>query len=115
MLASLVSTTGIVQGFFFAKVLHQAIDGGEEDQQVSREQAGNERGEPVVVAEFQLGVADGVVLVDDRHDALVEQGDERVAGVEVAFPVLEIVVGEEHLGDLEVVLGEQLGVSGHEF
>ena len=98
---------------FLPKVFHQAIDGGEDDEQVGRQQAGNQRRKPIVVAKFQLGVADGVVLVDDRYDALVKQRDKGIAGVEVAVLVLEVVVRKEHLGDLHVVSGKQFRVGGH--
>ena len=59
---------------------------------------GNERGEAVVVAEPDLVVGDGVVLVDDGHGAELEQARERLAGVEVLAAVDEVVRHEQHLG-----------------
>ena len=56
----------------------------------------------------------GVVFVDDGHDAAAQQGDERVAGVEMALMVFEVVVREQHLGDVQAVPREQFCVGGHE-
>ena len=47
------------------------------------QQVRDERGEPVVVAVADLVVGDGVVLVDDRQHAEVEQALQRLAGVQV--------------------------------
>ena len=46
---------------------------GEQHQQVGADQVGDEGGHAVVVAEADLVVRDGVVLVDDRHHAQLEQ------------------------------------------
>ena len=46
---------------------------GEQHEQVGADEVGDEGGEAVVVAEADLVVGDGVVLVDDGHDAEVEQ------------------------------------------
>ena len=56
---------------------------GEQHEQVGVDQVGDEGGEPVVVAEADLVVGDGVVLVDDGHHAELEQPGERAAGVQV--------------------------------
>ena len=56
---------------------------GEQHEQVGGDQVGDERGQAVVVAEADLVVGDGVVLVDDRHHAEVEQPAEGAAGVQV--------------------------------
>ena len=53
---------------------------GEQHEQVGGEQVGDERGQAVVVAEADLVVGDGVVLVDDRHHAELEQPAERAPG-----------------------------------
>ena len=49
----------------------------------ARDEVRHERGEPVVVAVADLVVGDGVVLVDDRAHAEVEQALQRLARVEV--------------------------------
>ena len=57
---------------------------GEQHEQVGADQVGDERGEPVVVAEADLVVGDGVVLVDDRDDTRARAAAASVAaGVQV--------------------------------
>ena len=51
---------------------------GEQHQQVGLEQVRHEGGQPVVVAEADFVVGDGVVLVDDRDYTEVEQDAERL-------------------------------------
>ena len=63
----------------------------------------HERGETVVVAVADLVVGDGVVLVDDRDDAEVEQAAQRVAGVQVLRAHAEVVRREQHLAGEEPV------------
>ena len=52
---------------------------GEDEQEVGADQGGDEGGEVVVVADFDLFGGDGVVLVDDGDDAIIEQRGEGVA------------------------------------
>jgi hypothetical protein len=47
---------------------------GEDDQRLGLDQVGDQRAEGVVVAELDLVGDDGVVLVDDRHDAQLRAG-----------------------------------------
>ena len=70
------------------------------------DEARDERGEGVVVAELDLGGAHRVVFVDDRDGAVADDLAERLTDTEVARADAEIVVGEEHLGDGERVRGE---------
>ena len=76
----------------------EAIDDAEQHQQRRLEQVRDQGGEVVVVAEADLGHADGVVLVDDRQAAPLEQRDDGVAGVEVARPAVEVAGGQQNLG-----------------
>ena len=76
---------------------------GEEHEQVGGHEVGDEGGEAVVVAEADLVVGDGVVLVDHGHDAELEQALERGAGVEVLLADREVERGEEHLAGHEAV------------
>ena len=78
---------------------------GEEHQQVGADQVGDEGGQAVVVAEADLVVGDGVVLVDDRHHPEVEQAPQGLAGVEVLGAVDEVVGGEQHLAGHQAVAG----------
>ena len=84
----------------------QAGGVGEQHEQVGADQVGDEGGEAVVVAEADLVVGDGVVLVDDRHDAEVEQAGEGAAGVQVLAAVHEVERGEQHLPGDEAVAAE---------
>ena len=87
---------------------------GEQHQQVGLDQVGDQRGQVVVVAKADFLGRHGVVFVDDRDHALVEQGFERVARVEIAAAVGQIGAGEQHLGHARAVDGEILLVDGHQ-
>ena len=89
----------------------EAVDVGEQDQQVGVDEVGDQRGEPVVVAEADLGGGDGVVLVDDRHDAELEQLGEGLVGVAVVGAPGHVVDGEQHLAGHDAVPGELLLVA----
>lgn len=91
-----------------------ALDAGEDNEEVGRQEGGDERGEAVVIAELEFFERDDVVFVDDGDDAAVEEGEEGVAGVEVAVVIGEVGVGEEDLGDGEAELLEEVAVEGHE-
>ena len=73
-----------------------------------------ERGEPVVVAVADLVVGDGVVLVDDRHDAEVEQAPQRLARVEVLRAHAEVVGREQHLPGEQPVRAEDRAEALHQ-
>ena len=70
---------------------------GEQHEQVGGHQMGDQRGQPVVVAEADLVVGGGVVLVHDGHHAELEQAGQRLAGVEVLLAVDEVERGQQHL------------------
>jgi len=71
-------------------------------------------GQLVVVAELDFSERHGVIFVDDGYDAAVEQCDECIARVEMAFMMLEVFVGEQHLRDAQIVRGEKFFVNRHE-
>jgi hypothetical protein len=85
----------------------QAVEVGQQQEHVGADEVGDERGEPVVVAEADLVVGHGVALVHDRHAAQVEQAYQRLAGVEVLAPVHEVVGHHQHLGGDGVVVGQR--------
>ncbi len=87
---------------------------GEEDQQLGADEVGDEGGEPVVVAESDLVVGDGVVLVDDGNDAEVEQPGHRLAGVQVLGAVHEIERREQDLTGDQSVAGEHFVIDPHQ-
>ena len=69
-------------------------------------EAGDHRGERVVVTELDLGGADGVVLIDDGDGAVADELAQGLLHAEVAGAQPEIIMCEEHLGDGEAVRGE---------
>ena len=83
----------------------KSLDVGEQHQQRGAEQVRDNRRQPVVVAEggLQFLDADGVVLVDDRHGPQFQQGDQGIAGVEVAGAVFEVLGGQQDLGGVMAV------------
>ena len=87
---------------------------GEQHQQVGGDEVRHQRGEPVVVAVADLVVGDGVVLVDDRHHAEVEQAPHRLARVQVLRAHAEVVRGEQHLAGEEPVGAEDRAEALHQ-
>ena len=87
---------------------------GEEHEQVGGQQVRHQRGEPIVVAEADLVVGDGVVLVHHRHHAEVEQPAEGGPGVEVLLADREVERREEHLAADQAVGGQRALVHPHE-
>ncbi len=81
---------------------------GKQDQQIRIGQDGGASGEVVVVPHLDLGGGHSVVFVDDRDDAVIEQGAQGVAGIEVALPVLQIGTGQQHLADMQPIEVEQI-------
>src|SRR5207244_11473273 len=68
------------------------------------------RGKPVVVAVADLTRRNGVVLVDDRDRAELEERTDGRAGIEVAPPLLGIAEGEQDLTGGEAVALQRLGI-----
>ena len=101
-------------GIGLAEIFDDAVHGRENDEQIGGQQRRDQRGQFVVVAEFDFGERHGVVFVDDGHDAAVEQCDERVARVEMALVMFEVVMREQHLRDVQIVPREKFRVNGHE-
>jgi hypothetical protein len=88
----------------------QSVDVAEQDQQVGVDEVRDERREPVVVPEPDLAGGDGVVLVDDRQDAELEQLGEGLVGVAVVAAARDVIHGEEDLPGDDPVSGQLLGV-----
>ena len=70
----------------------QTIGIGQEDEQVCATAVDHQCGELVVVPEAQLLGRNRVVLVDEWHDALLDQRLERVARVEEALALRQAQV-----------------------
>ena len=87
---------------------------GEQHQQVGVDQVGDQGGQPVVVAEADLVVGDGVVLVHDGQHAELEQPLQGRPGVQVLLADDEVERGEQHLAGDEAVLGQHPVVDPHQ-
>ena len=85
----------------------EAVDVGQQHQRVGADQMGDQRGEPVVVAEPDLVGGDGVVLVDDRDRMQRAQPVQRALGVGVLHPHRDVVRGQQYLADGALVAGER--------
>ncbi len=94
--------------------VEQALDVREEDEEIGLAERGHHRRELVVVAELDLLDRDGVVLVDDRDGARLEQRGQGVPRVVRARAVREVGVREEHLRDEQADLAEGLLVALHQ-
>jgi hypothetical protein len=92
----------------------EAVDGGQQHQQVGLDQHGGARGQRIVVAELDFIDGDHVVFVDDGDDAVLEELEHGVAGIEVAAAVFEVVVGQQDLADAAFAAGEELVIGRHE-
>ena len=94
--------------------VEEALDVGEEHQQVGVDEMGHQRSEPVIVTEPDLVGGDGVVLVHDRHHTEIEQGTQRAVRVAVVAAPDHVVRSEQHLADRQAMPGERRGVPGQE-
>ncbi len=87
---------------------------GEQHERVGADEVGHQGGQAVVVAEADLVVGDGVVLVHDGHHAQLEQAQQRAAGLEVLAPLHEVERGQQHLAGHQVVGAERVVVDLHQ-
>ena len=93
----------------------QRVDVGEQDQRVGVDQVGDQRREPVVVAEADLVGGHGVVLVDDRARCRAPAAGCRVrCALRWCDAAHHVVGGEQHLADPQAVPGEGGGVARDE-
>mmetsp|Transcript_53734 Transcript_53734/g.126549 ORF Transcript_53734/g.126549 Transcript_53734/m.126549 type:complete len:235 (-) Transcript_53734:393-1097(-) len=81
----------------------QAALVGEDHQHIGLDEIGHQGPQRVVVAELDLVVDDGVVLVDDRQHTVGHQSQQRRAGIEVALTVRQVGMCEQHLGAVQAV------------
>ena len=87
---------------------------GEQHEDVGVDEVGHERGQPVVVAEPDLVVGDGVVLVHDRHHPELEQAPQRAPRLQVLAALHEVERGDQHLPGDQAVAGELVAVHLHQ-
>ena len=92
----------------------QAGSVGEQHEQIGPDEVRHEGGDAVVVADADLVVGDGIVLVDDRHHAQLAEATQGCAGLEIGRTSVEVVGDEQHLAGHDVVFGEALVPRRHE-
>ena len=76
---------------------------GEQDEELRAHEMGDQGGQAVVVAEADLLVGHGVVLVDDRDHAQVRQVAQRPPRVQVLRAVHEVERCQQHLTGQDAV------------
>ena len=81
----------------------ETIDIRQQHQTVRHDQLCDACGEPIVIAVAQLVGCDGVVLVYDRHDTVLQQFFEGSAGVQEPRLQLGIVRRQQDLGDIDTM------------
>ena len=86
------------------------VDIGKQNQDIGADHGGDPAGQAVVFAEPDLVGGNGVVLVDQRHRAKTQQCRERVAGVQVAAPVIAVVQCQKDLRDGHALAPQHLFV-----
>ena len=94
-----------------------ALDVAEQDEEVGIDQVCDQGRERVVLAEraaAQFLVGDHVVLVDDRHHAVLEQTQQGVADVEVAASLGHVAARDQRLRGGQPVALEERVVALHE-
>ena len=87
---------------------------GEQHEQLRADQVGHQRRQAVVVAEADLLVGHGVVLVDHRDHAEVDQVAQRPPRVQVLRPVHEVERGQQHLAGQDAVRIEPVLPHAHQ-
>ena len=114
--ASIVRTSRIscASGWVRGSAVYSPSRSVSMQQQVGFREDRDHRGQVVVVANFDLGGRDRVVLVDDRHDPVFEQRLHRIPGVEIALAVCDVGPGEQHLPDDQSVDLEQPFPDAHQ-
>ena len=107
-----VTDPGYQPGPGFSRVCGvEAVHVAQDHQRIGPHQVGGQRRQAVVVAEPDLPGRDGVVLVDHGNRPQPEQPRNRVQGVPVAAPVLQVTGGQQHLRHHLVVGRESLRVT----
>ena len=96
-IASISAVTRSTTGISFASRIGgrrrvvEPVDIRQQDQQIGARHGGDARGEAVVVAVADFVGGDGVVLVDDRHRAPVQQLRDGRARIEIAAALLGVL------------------------
>ena len=99
--------------------VEDAVDVGEQNQQVGLQQRGDHGGERIIVAEnlvlgLNLVEADRVVLIDNWQCAQLQQRVEGALEVGTGYRVVHVCPGEQNLRHGAAVLREELVVEMHQ-
>ena len=86
----------------------------QEDEELRPDQMRHQRGQAVVVAESDLLVGHGVVLVHHGHHAQIDQVAQGPPGMQVLRPVDEVERGQQDLAGEEAVGVESFLPEAHE-
>ena len=84
----------------------EAVDVGQQDQQIGARHGGDARGEAIIVAIADFVGGDRVVLVDDGHRAPFQQFGDGRAGVEIAAALLGVLQRHQDLSGADAVIAE---------
>ena len=87
--------------------MNQTVRGGENHQQVGRQQTGHERREAIIIPNFSSVTETASFSLMTGTTPRAGRVNRGVSGVEVTGMIGEVIVGEEHLGDGNVVVAEQ--------
>ena len=79
---------------------------GEDDEHVGLDQVGHQCAEGVVVTNFDFVGDDGVVFIDDRYNAQMQQGEHGRACIQIALAIGQVLMREQNLRRNDTVLGK---------
>ena len=95
-------------------IVEDTHDVAQQDQQIRSDERADHRRKLVVVTKPKLVDRHGVVLVDDRNDAELEQLVDRLPRVQVAIAIRHRIVGQQDLRDVDAERLEGVFVRPHE-
>ncbi len=99
----------------FARIFRiESVDVRENHQQVRIGQVSHFAREGVVVTDPDFIDRDGVVFIDDGHDAETDECRECMAGVQKSAAISEILVGEQNLRHVNIETFKRFFISPHE-
>ena len=84
----------------------EAVDVGQQDQQIGARHGGDACAQTIVVAVPDFVGGDGVVFVDHRHGAHVEQTPDGFARIEITAALLGVGKGDKNLARRNVTVAQ---------
>ena len=92
----------------------QAIDVGQNDDQIRIHNACHQRGHIIIVANFQFVQSHHVVFVNDGDNTLLQKGHKGVAAIGITVAVDSLRAGNQHLGHDLTVVSKKLFIGVHQ-